>query len=417
MRIHTLCALITLLCLTGPSTMTELALIPALFAFLIRVQRHWRTWGALIFNPVAVLLLLWIAWSLIGLIWSPDRSQGLSELGAVRWAAVAIVLWPVAERRAWLLAALIAGFHLGQLTQLAHGLGVVFDIPALRWNRMPGRWSGWWDPVVGGSLLTALVGLHLPAAAWGRGWWRVAGLLGSAAGVAGVVATGTRGAWLATAALVGLVCIAACWRSAHRVRTVGILLLLVAVTGGVVGVVGGQGLKTRVQDGVREVSRALEAGDYSSDTGARLGMAFWAWEAASTHPIAGVGTGGYRAWVQEAPINPAIDAARHRIHAHAHNSLLHIAATGGAVSILLALALFGFALHSAARFVPGDGPPGYRDGPLFALLGLALVSAFDAIHINAQTAALLGALVALRLSNRPVWLEASDPPDATNKPN
>jgi len=90
-----------------------------------------------------------------------------------------------------------------------------------------------------------------------------------------------------------------------------------------------------------------------------------------------------------------------RTHAHAHNALLHIAATGGLVGVGLALLVFGSAVSSAMRFVPGDGPAGYRDGPAMALLGLGLVSAFDPIHLNAQTCALLAVLVVLRLPNRP----------------
>src|SRR5690606_40313370 len=61
------------------------------------------------------------------------------------------------------------------------------------WNRLPGRNSGWWDPVIAGSLLTAALGLHLPAALWGKKVWRALGIAGCAITLPGILATGTRG--------------------------------------------------------------------------------------------------------------------------------------------------------------------------------------------------------------------------------
>ena len=48
-----------------------------------------------------------------------------------------------------------------------------------------------------------------------------------------------------------------------------------------------------------EVMRAVRYGDYASDNGARILMAKWAAEAFVTHPVTGIGAGGFRAWAHE----------------------------------------------------------------------------------------------------------------------
>lgn len=386
--------------------MAELALVPAGTSAIIRLHRYWRTWGSLLACTTAGLWLLAVVWGLLGLLWSPDRALGLDELALVRWSALGLMLWPLMQHRVLLLAAVAIGLHIGQVTQVMHGVGVLIDEPSLRWNRMPGRWSGWWDPVVGGTLLVGLLGLHLPAAAWGRGGWRLAGVLGSAAAVAGIVATGTRGAWLAAMGLVGLVALRWWWKSKNRLAVGGAAVALVLILGasaaGVGVVAGGSGLSQRVESAWTEINRAIDERDFTTDTGARIGMAIWAAEAWGSAPVHGVGTGGYKRWVLDHVEGPGgATGGPVGVHAHAHNGLLHVAATGGFIGLGLVLLLYASAISSAGRYEPGDGVAGYRDGPMFALLGLGLVSAFDPFHLNTQTCALFAVLVVLRLPNRP----------------
>jgi hypothetical protein len=49
----------------------------------------------------------------------------------------------------------------------------------------------------------------------------------------------------------------------------------------------------------------------------------------------------------------------------------------------------------------GPERAGYAQGPAFGLVGLGLVSVFDTVHVNMQTAAMLGILIALCLPRRP----------------
>lgn len=58
---------------------------------------------------------------------------------------------------------------------------------------------------------------------------------------------------------------------------------------------------------------------------------------------------------------------------------------------------------------PGDGPPGYAEGPCLALVGLLLVSAFDSVQVNSHTAALLGVLLVFAVGTRPAAAAVSAP--------
>ena len=203
------------------------------------------------------------------------------------------------------------------------------------------------------------------------------------------------------------------WRLAHRGlarqrgrdrgtgagAALALAFVLTASAVGVGVVAGGSGLGQRVESAWTEIERAMNAGDFTTDTGARIGMAIWAGQAFANRPVAGVGTGGYQAWVRRHVEGP--EGRPVGVHAHAHNGLAHIAATGGVIGAVLCLLVLACAVSSAGRFVEGDGPMGYAQGPVFAMLGLALVSAFDPFHLNTQTCALFATLVVLRMSNRP----------------
>jgi O-antigen ligase len=274
----------------------------------------------------------------------------------------------------------------------------------MTWNRLPGRNSGWWDPVVGGSLLTAALGLHLPAAMWGRGAWSVLGFAGAGATVLGLIATGTRGAWIASAGLVAVALIVGAWRVRPRRLLVKPLLGISAMallSALLAWAAFGEEIRERFDAGRREVVAAIERKEFRSDTGARLLMAWWAVEAIESHPVTGVGLGGFEAWSRAHVEAQGIDPATRRFHGHAHNALLHAGATLGVPGLLLAAAFALLAIRGAAVRQAGDGPPGYADGPCFALVGLLLVSAFDTIQVNSHTAALLGVLMVFAVERRP----------------
>lgn len=405
-KVHTAMGMLACFALGLPTSGVEIGAIPLLLAFAIRMHRHWRTWPRLFLQPLMLTLLAWALLGLASRLWTAGPPDAwVTEFGAARFGILLLTLWPVADRRPLLLAALAIGIAFGQLSQLSHGLGPALHLDWLpNWNRLPGRNSGWWDPVVGGSLLTAALGLHLPAALWGRHAWRILGIGGTVASLLGVLATGSRGAWIASAALIACTLLTALLRVRPRrrmLRAAGGLLAILVVGVTLAWLTIGDQLVARYHAGRDEVAAAIEHKQFRSDTGARILMAWWACEALAEHPISGVGLGGFEGWSRAHTAEQGIDPATRNFHAHAHNALLEVAATLGVPGLLIALAFLVLALTGAARRQPGDGPPGYADGPLFALLGLLLVSPFDSVQVNSQTCALLAVLLLFAMQARP----------------
>lgn len=405
-RLHLWCVMILCVASVGPTTATELAGLPLLICSALRLRTTLRAARWAMLQPLYVALALFCAWQWISLLWTPDLREGVQQAAATRWIWYYPLVFPVLDRRRRIIGALMLGFLIGNSTQLAHAIGVRLDIPALRWNRLPGRDSGWWDPVVAGSLLCGALGLMLPCILpAGVAWKRLAGLAGAVVTFIAILATGTRGAWIASAALVTIFGAVATLRAANhgtvgfttgtarpgRVLAIGLIATLLLLAAGVAL---GPTIRARVGQASKDLRAAIQQRDFSTDTGARLLMAWRAIEAIGEHPVRGVGAGGFRAW----SLSGGRDADPHAsaIHAHAHNALLHLGATTGAVGLLLGVSVVCIGIRNAWH--AGSTDPGgfpHALGPCFALTGLLLVSAFDAIHINAQTSALTCLLLSL----------------------
>ncbi len=409
-RLHTLFAVVALLVLTTTNTAAEIGFAPLAVYSLIRLGNTWRSLVSLFQQPASVCCLGYLAWAGASLLWSPDVPHGLDELAMVRALSVGMMLWPILEHRRWLIAALAVGFAVGNLLQVAHAIDARLGLGWSPWDRWEGRNSVWWDPVVGGTLLTAVLGLHLPAAVMGRGRVRLVALAGAALAAFGVLATGSRGAWIAAAGLVLLVLIVAAVRALGRgragLRSLAVPLVVALVVAALGWLLAGDLVSTRVQRARADLSRAVEGGDYDSDTGARLLMAGWAIAAVREHPVSGVGLGGYRAWVIDEIEDLDGDPGQRPVHDHAHNAYLHIAATTGLVGLALALGALAFATVGA--FTRGGLGAwravelgSYDVGPAFALIGLAMAAMFDAAHLSVQSAVLLVVLLTLCPSIRP----------------
>ncbi|MEX2218076.1 MAG: O-antigen ligase family protein [Phycisphaerales bacterium] len=408
--------------LPWPTSFVDIASIPVAVFSLIRLPNIWRTWGSLAVQPVFLGLVAWAVWQALSLLWSADPRQGMKELEANRWIGVVWALWPVMMHRRWLIAAVAAGFLCGNLSQVAQALA-----PHLGWDwlpirRMPGRLSGWWDPVVGGSLLCGALGLHIAAAAWGRGAWRAVGGAGAAATAVAIAATGTRGAWIAGAVLLagGLAAmVVRSLRGGGERAGVGRVVLTTAALAAAcaAGWIALRGPVMARAERAREEIAAARRGDYATDTGARILMAEWALRAVRERPVAGVGAGGYRAWVLAEMRKGGSAEPNAPIHVHAHSTPLHIGATLGVVGVGIGVFIVGAAMGACRSQRTGSESRGtrggaYDAGPLWALAGLLLAGLFDVVHLNAQTAAMLGMLLALCLVSRPREWDGLRPPAA-----
>lgn len=375
-----------LICLFGPITMTEIAMIPLFVFFLIRVINTFPIWIHGFGQPSVLVSIALLAWMGLALIWSEDRAQGLEEIGALRWLFAMGFLFPLIEKRIALIYAMCIGIAIGQIGQVLDafdGFGVE-PIAALVENH-EGRIAGWWHPVVGGGILVAAMGMHMPAALWGTGKTRWIGIAGLTISAIGVLATGTRGAWGAAVLLcvVGVALMLIVRRVPFkRVALVGAIgAALVGVTGFVIR----DSIMIRI-DETRAELREMETGDYSSYSGRRVRMAQEAINAFQSHPIQGVGTGAYESWC----------ATQSQAYgAHAHNGALHILATLGIVGGLIWTMLVIVVLVNAYRWGVRPGASPYAMGPMLGIVGLVLASLTDCVQINAQSVALLGVLIGL----------------------
>jgi O-antigen ligase len=301
------------------------------------------------------------------------------------------------------------------MVQFADVIGAELGVGWLDWLQPDDRHSGWWKPAVGGSLLVGALGLHLPAAFMGRGGARWLATACAAVTVLGLLATGTRGAWIAAAALIAGTGTLAAIRAARSARgaspdgarppgrprmspakraaVAGAALVALAGLGSLAWWTIGPSVVRRIELTRQEWRQAWEGGDYSSFTGQRVLMAQLAIEAFLQNPVGGVGMGGYPEWTTrrrlESP-RPESAEARERRFPHAHNALLHAGATAGTPGLALTLLIIVAALRGAfAREQLGPAGLGsYAAGPGFAMIGLLLVSAFDTLQVNAPTVAL-----------------------------
>jgi O-antigen ligase len=391
-----------------PTSVVEIAQIPLIIYALVRLTNTHATIKSWALQPLVMLVALFGVWQAISLFWTRDLAQGLDDLSAMRWAWVTLALWPVMDRRNWFVLALALGFLPGMLMQAMHARGIDLGLSLLRFTRPPSRLTGWWDPAVAGSLLIAALGLHLPAVLIGVGRTRWLALIGSLATLVAILATGTRGAWIAATGLVLTMLTAAAWRRRSRRQLVPILAL-VLVGGVILGTFAwsdaGKGVRQRVREARRELI-AVSRGNFSTFTGGRVLMAREAAYLFASHPIGGVGVGGFeaaaRARVESIEPGSTKTKFKNRIQAHAHNTWLHIAASTGLVGLGIALSIALVALRGAGDLRWTTNPKEtYAAGPFVALIGFLWISLFDTLHLNAQTGAMLATLMGLSLLNAP----------------
>jgi O-antigen ligase len=391
-RLHMWAAALFCAGIMGPTSVAELAGIPLIVVALCRTPFIWPTFGSFVVQPAVLALFAFVAWQACSLAWTHDRAGGIKELEPARWLWATWALWPVIAHRRTLLQALLAGAALGVLVQALNAVGQSTTLESLRWfNRPPHRHSGWWDPVVGGSLLVAVLGCCVGVALIdgperSHVAKRTAAAVAAVATLVAIIATGTRGALVAAALLIPVASLYVAISSGRCRRALwiaGLSALVIAVAGAFV-VAGGGG--SRWAAARAELAAAWE-GRFEGDTGTRVLMARVAVAALRQAPVRGTGAGGYRDFARR---HTELSGAAERVHAHAHSAPLHIAATLGLVGLALAGAAVVTAL-AARPITPGQ----------IGLLGLVLAGITDVVQLNAQTAGLFCVLLVFGLASRP----------------
>ncbi|MDX9911501.1 MAG: O-antigen ligase family protein [Phycisphaerales bacterium] len=439
-RVQLALAMLWCFFVSAPIAYVEFGGIPLLAFFLWRLPKSWRTLPSLLVQPHAIFLILWMAWLWASLLWTSTPPLAIEEAGAIRFAWVILAMWPVMDRRPWIIAAYALGLALAQSSQLAQAIGE--SLGRHPWHRAPDRLSGWSHPVVLGSILTGAVGLHLagltstfstyiqPKAR--RATFRALAALGLLTSALGVIATGTRGAWIASMLLACIFLLNLARRAprAARPRIILATAIAAAILAALALTIARGPIERRFGRATHEISAALREKQFTSDTGARLLMNWWAIEAWTEHPAIGVGAGSYPDWVRTHLEDIGIDPSARSIHDHAHSAPLHTLATLGAIGALLCatawiLTIAGGMTPSSRRRAsdansdaPTPSAPSlsvdrtrapYDTAPGWALLGIALAGLFDVVQINVQTSAHLFTLAALCAPWRPLMKGKSRP--------
>jgi len=437
---HLFFSLAWFLCLGLPVSMMEIAFIFVAGCFLVRLWfiRHgakliWMQWHTLCW-------LLFILWQWLAVAWSNDTHEGIYLAGGMRFAAVIFVLYPMLKHKGWWMLALVAGFALGHLGQLA----AAFDVlPAILSKHVSvgGRIGGWWPEVIGGELLAGVFALYVGALVtviwrWQRGVLsglqvgQLAAII-SAGGLitlAGLVATGTRSAWICAVFMMMLGGVVSLFGiRTKRARRSGLMMLVAA--GLLAGVAGAwlatspnSPVRSRVLDAQNEIARVVRDGEYHTNNGLRIKMVLWAIDAFKEKPLTGIGTGSYRQYVLDKKPQAtghelkAIELFESANHGHAHNMLMQSLATQGLIGCGLLVVSIGWWGTLATRrwlvdtrnLMTAPVDQTHKNMGFLAMLasqfaaaapwgalGLLFIFPFDVVLDTAQTSALFFAFVAM----------------------
>lgn len=395
--LHLLGALAWTVCVCGRTTYVEVGGALLWLMTLVRLPWVWRAVVMGLAHPLFLAIVVWTAWRAISLLWSPDVEAGVDRIDKIRFIWNIPFLLPLAPMVGTLVVGLVCGFFVYNLSQLSHGLSRAGMDWLPQWDRMPNRNAGWNEPVAGGTNLCAALGLHLAALLHGRRGWAVLGGVGTVITLVALLATGTRGAWIAAAGLVALACIVGVRKIPWTARRVAVACVVGLVLIGAGGVVGWKVAAPRATEAYQELEQVFEQQDFSSYTGTRLLLMWWAVQAFSDSPIGGTGEGGYETWVLENLARRGIDPAdRTHTGPHPHNTLLQPLANTGIVGLMLYVMVLLLMTRIAWTCRLHEHP--YAAGVPWALLGLFAACMFEVMHMNTHVLAMWMLLMGLAVA-------------------
>lgn len=395
--IHLLGALGWMVCVSGRTTYVEAGGALLWIMTFVRLPWIWRAVVMGLAHPLFLALAAWTAWRALSLIWSPDLAAGVDRIDKMRFIWNIPFLLPLAPMVGTLAVGLVGGFIVYNLSQVSHSLSRAGVDWLPQWDRMPNRNAGWNEPVAGGTNLCAALGLHLAAMLYGRRGWAAVGAVGALITLAAILVTGTRGAWIAAAGLVVLACAVGVWKVRWTARRAVVASVVSVVVLGAGAAAGWKVAAPRAMEAREELGQVFEEKDFSSFTGTRLLLMWWAVQAFADHPVGGTGEGGYQPWVEANLEKRGIDPAdRTHTGPHPHNTLLQPLANTGIIgfglyaAVLLMLARIAWVMrrhhHPYAAAVP------------WALLGLFVACTFEVMHLNTHVLAMWMLLMGLAVA-------------------
>jgi O-antigen ligase len=432
-HIHTILAIVYLFTLPLATAPKDWAFGMLVIWTLIRLPHTWRSYRGFVRMPLLWTTLAWVAWQGVSFLWSDNPAQGWDEFKVQRMLVTPLALWPILDRAPWLVMAALGGVLAQNGMQVAQELRWI-DIPASD----DGRLRGLIHPIHAGMWFGAAALWHLSATLNVRGWarWMSAALM--LISLAGLVATGSRGPWIAAAvSLLAALVVIPLRRPATR-RPAAIAALLGAAAVIAIAALGHSIIQARFNDARIEIDRAVQHRMYWSSAGLRIALWDWAWQAWRSSPVTGVGAGDFRhayeqlddyqracaiareqGLIEEVPgyelaRDAGQDVTRLRGHRrgvrageahveyltrdHAHSTYLHTLAGQGVIGAALLCAVLLVIARQCWRDRP-DHP--YSDAMLFVLMCWVVGAQFDCYELNGHQLGLLSFLAALTLPGRP----------------
>ncbi len=427
-------------CFTLPLSTAGNAVTFALLAGygLLRSPNTWRCYNPLLLSATLGAVVLFVGWYAMSTTWSVDTAQGLDELAAARVMALPLMLWPVIDKMHWYIGAALAGVAAQNVVQTLQ----FFELLDYQ-HGASGRLGGWVQPIQTGAWCAAALCWHCSALLTSRQMWlRLLSGAGVAAAGAGLLASGSRGPWIAAAVAVPAVLLVVFVRAPSARRAA-----LVFAGGGLLALVAGwfaaSGfLNDRIGGAVAEYRAAVDEQEYWTSTGSRI--AFWSWaiDIWQPSPIIGAGAGSFPKKMRELPqyqqtlerarmsevyelegaewavsaeqpldvlpgYEKALATGERRIelyldHDHAHSTYFHTLAGTGVVGLAL---LVGMLVLIARRCALDPRTHPYVDGTLGVLIVWIVGAQFECFHLNGHLLGMLALVLTATLPNRAMALE------------
>lgn len=351
---------------------------------LIRALRIRDCYAGLFKNHTLWLLFAWTAWHSISILWSLDQQTGLNELKTFRVVVIPILLWPVLGQVRLFIGAFLIGVVFANFIQLTQYFQWFGNKPVFA-----GRLNGWIHAIHTATVCGAAICWHLSALIKGRGWLRWLSVIGAIIAAAGLIMTGSRGPWIATAIalLIGFVWF--CAKGYLPMKTVIVIVVVGVIGGGAAWFAKGDFIETRIEQTITQLQQAMD-GDFDSDVGTRLARWSGAWKIFTKSPLQGSGAGGFGKAIGELGLGD-LSLEEH----HAHSVYMQVLATTGVIGAIIIATLFVLAL--AARGSPKlDNVFSY--GTKLVLVIWLIGAVFDAYHLNGNMFGLFTFVLALSFS-------------------
>ncbi len=295
---------------------------------ILRAPVLWPTWQRMWRQGWVKVLVVWLLWSALTIIWSPDRIKGVDRLWNLKYFAWIPLLWPLYRHWKWLLGGFLLSTALIQGIQVA---GVVFGVPGrkgplshgLRHPTMAGMWnamalSAWLFISVAGRWRLLLLSVPMAVLSTFGFFWA-----SQRAALAAIIVE-------VVAANVVLAAVSREWIRKAAVRAVIAVLLIAAVYA-----VAGKSMESKMKQAVAEATATVQGVGDEASMAVRYSMWSMTVDAWIGRPLFGSGLGGYRVATRD--LDKGVLSHGRDIHSYdtCHSTYFMILLETGLVGFLL----------------------------------------------------------------------------------